>query len=77
MWYMKNLPLLTEICLQEKNIIKEQDMPEALQESSKIMKAGRAYKNIHAILNKYPRKRMGYPQTAGKVQCDILVFNYC
>ena len=65
------------IYLQEKNVIKEQDMPEALQESSKIMKAGRAYKNIHGILNKYPRKRMGYPQTAGKVQCDILVFNYC
>ena len=43
------------IYLQEKNVIKEQDMPEALQESSKIMKAGRAYKNIHAILNKYPR----------------------
>ncbi len=43
---MKNLPLLTEIYLQEKKIIKEQDMPEALQESSEIMKAGRAYKNI-------------------------------
>jgi hypothetical protein len=57
-------------------MITEQDMPEALQESSKIMKAGRAYKNIHAILNKYPRRRMGYPQTAGKVQCNFLVFNY-
>ena len=32
-------------------MITEQDMPEALQESSKITKAGRAYKNIHAILN--------------------------
>ena len=74
---METLPLLTEIYLQEKQIMKEHEMPEALQESSKIMKAGRAYKNIHAILNKYPRKRMGYPQTAGKVQCDFLVFNYC
>ena len=44
------------IYLQEKNVIKEQDMPEALQESSKIMKAGRAYKNIHAILNKYLKR---------------------
>ena len=42
-------------------------MPEALQEASKMMKNGRAYKHIHAILNKYPRKRMGYTQTAGKV----------
>ena len=73
---MKNLPLLTEMYLQEKKIIKEQDIPEALQESSKIMKAGRAYKNIHAILNKYPRRRMGYPQTAGKVQYNFIVFNY-
>ncbi len=56
-----------EIYLQEKKVIKEQDIPKALQESSKIMKAGRAYKNIHAILNRYPRKRMGYPQTARKV----------
>ena len=48
-------------------MITEQDMPEALQESSKIMKTGRAYKNIHANLNKYPRRRMGYPQTAGKI----------
>ena len=71
---MKNLPLITKIYLQEKKNLK--DIPEALQESSKIMKAGRAYKNIHAILNKYPRKRMGYPQTVGKVQCDFLVFNY-
>ncbi len=71
------MPLLTEIYLQEKRIIKEHGMPEALQESSKIMKAGRAYKNIYAILNKYPRKRMGYPQTTGKVQCDFLVFKYC
>ena len=58
-------------------MITEQDMPKALQASSKITKNGRAYKNIHAILNKYPRKRMGYPQTSGKVQCDFLVFNYC
>ena len=49
-------------------MVTEQDMPEALQESSKIMKTGRAYKNIHAFLNKYPRRQMGYPQTAGKVQ---------
>jgi hypothetical protein len=51
-------------------------MSEALQESSKIMKTGRAYKNIHAILNKYPRRRMGYPQIAGKVQYNFIVFNY-
>ena len=43
-------------------------MLEALQESSEIMKACRAYKNIHAILNKYPRKRMGYPHTTGEVK---------
>ena len=47
-------------------------MSEALQESSKMMKAGRAYKNIHTILDKYPHKRMGYPQTAGKVKSDFL-----
>ena len=51
-------------------------MPEALQESSKIMKTGRAYKNIHAILNKYPRMRMGYPQTDGNVEYTFIVFNY-
>ncbi len=49
-------------------MITEQYMPEALQESSKIMKTGRAYKNIHAIINKYPRRRMGYPHITGKVQ---------
>ncbi len=49
-------------------MITEQDMPEALQKLSKIMKTCRAYKNIHAILNKYPRRRMGYPQTTRKVQ---------
>jgi hypothetical protein len=54
-------------------MITNQDMPEAFLESSKIMKTGRAYKNIHAILNKYPRRRMGYPQTAGKVQYNF----YC
>ena len=42
-------------------MIIEQDMPAALQESKKIMKTGRAYKNIHSILNTYPRRRMGYP----------------
>jgi len=53
-----------------------QDMPEALQESSKIIKTGRAYKNIHAILNIYPRRRMGYPQTTRKVQYNFIFFNY-
>ena len=53
-------------------MIAEQDMPEALQESSKIMKTGRAYKNIHVTLNKYPRRRMGYPQTARKVRYYLL-----
>ncbi len=48
-------------------MITKQDMVEALQESSKIMKTGHACKNIHVILNKYPRRRMGYPHTAGKV----------
>ena len=57
-------------------MITEHDMPEALQESSKIMKTGRAYKNIYAILNKYPRRRMGYPQTTGKVQYNFIIFNY-
>ena len=52
-------------------MITEEDMPEALQESSKIMKTGRAYKNVHAILNKYPRRRMGYPQRARKVQYNF------
>ncbi len=54
-------------------MITEQYMLEALQESSKIMKTGRAYKNIHAILNKYPRRRMGYPQTTGKVLQNCIV----
>ena len=49
-------------------MIKEEDMPEALQESSKVMKTGRANKNIHANLSKYPRRPMGYPHIAGKVQ---------
>ena len=57
-------------------MITKQNMPEALPESSKIMKTGRTYKNIHAILNKYPRRRMGYPQTVGKVQFNFIVFNY-
>jgi hypothetical protein len=43
-----------------KTIIEEEEMLEALRELSKIMKTGRAYKNIHIILNKYPRGRMGY-----------------
>ena len=34
--------------------VKEAKMSETLQESSKIMKVGRAYENIHVILNKYP-----------------------
>ena len=57
-------------------MITEQDMQEIYQESSKIMKTGRVYKNIHAILNKYPRRRMGYPQTVGKVQYNFVIFNY-
>ena len=57
-------------------MIREEDMSKALQESSKIMKIGRAYKNIHAILNKYPRRRMGYPQTVGKVHYTFVFFNY-
>ena len=57
-------------------MITQQDMQEALQESSKIMKTGRAYKNIHAILTKYLRRRMGYPQTNGKVHYNFIVFNY-
>ena len=65
---------LTENYFQEKNIIIEQDMQKALQESSKIMKTGHAYKNIHAILNKYPR--MCYPQTTRKAQCNFIIFNY-
>ena len=47
-------------------------MPEALQESSKIMKADHAYKNIHAILNKYQRKRMGYSHTTERYSAIFL-----
>ena len=57
-------------------MITEDEMPDGLKESSKIMKNGRAYKNIHAILNKYPRRRMGYLQTAGKVTMAVNYFNY-
>ena len=57
-------------------MITKQDMPEALQESSIIMKTGRAYKNILVILNKYPRGQMGFPQTTGKVQYNFIVFDY-
>jgi hypothetical protein len=52
-------------------ITREDNMPEALQVSNKNMKTGRAYKNIHAILNKYPRKRMGCPHTYGKLQYNL------
>jgi hypothetical protein len=48
-------------------ILIEEEIQEGLKEKSNAMKKGRAYKNIHAILNKYPRKRMGYPQTTVKV----------
>ena len=51
----------------EKQILTEEEMSEKLNETSTTMKKGRSYKNIYAILNKYPRRRMGYIQTAGKV----------
>jgi len=41
-------------------------MPKALHELSKVMRTGRAYKIIHAILNISPRRRMIYPQTTGR-----------
>jgi hypothetical protein len=41
------------------------------------MKKGRAYTNIHAILNKYTWKRMGCPQTTvkGERRYDIMFTN--
>jgi len=47
-------------------------MREGLKETHNAMTKGRAYKNIHAILNKYPRKRMGYPQTPVKVSYEFI-----
>jgi hypothetical protein len=65
---------------QEKQILTEEEMPEKLKETSTTMKKGRSYKNIYAILNKYPRRRMGYIQTAGKVstkKVNNIVFISC
>ena len=51
-------------------------MPKGLKETSNAMKKGRAYKNIHAILKKYPRKRfffiLGYPQTSVKASQEFI-----
>jgi hypothetical protein len=49
-------------------------MPDGLKETHNVMKKGRAYKNIHAILNKYTHKRIIYLQTTVKVSRDLEIF---